>query len=81
MTGNAAAAAAVKLAQEGLAKRQTQLCLGDEQRTFSRSVASLEAMGFPPEWGALALGRVGQKGDSGEHDAAVWLLSNYTPPE
>jgi hypothetical protein len=81
VAGNAAAAAAVRLATESLAKRHTQLCLGDEQRTFSRSVTALEAMGFPAGWGALALIKLGQNGATGEHDAAVWLISNYTPPE
>jgi len=74
ITGNAAAAAAVKLAQETL-ETGPRLCLRNDGLEFANDVAALGDMGFPREWASLALERMGS-----QRDAAVWLLANYAPP-
>eukprot|EP00038_Savillea_parva_P014851 m.12259 g.12259 ORF g.12259 m.12259 type:complete len:759 (-) comp2925_c0_seq1:98-2374(-) len=75
VVGNAGAALSVKLAQAALSGR-LELCLGPEGRAFAASVTALGAMGFPEDWASLAMDRTGS-----EQDAAIWLLSNYSPPE
>jgi hypothetical protein len=74
VVGNAGAALAVQLAQQALSGH-VQLCVGADGRAFAESVTALQGMGFPPEWASCALDKTGS-----QHDAAVWLLSNYSPP-
>lgn len=73
IAGNAAAVAAIKLAQKAFTEpRETQLCLETKSKEFSSSVDQLKVMGFPGQWCSLALRQTESK------DAAVaWLLSNY----